>query len=62
LPYGAVDGASALNGITPRKGTWSEGEEFVYDELVANKGKSKASYAKLRFCEERAAKDGLNYF
>jgi hypothetical protein len=42
--------------------TWSESEEVVYDELVAGKGKNKASYAKLRFCRERAAKDGLNYF
>ena len=42
--------------------TWSEGEEVVYDELVAGKGKNKAGYAKLRFCAERAIKDGLNYF
>lgn len=42
--------------------TWSEGEEVVYDELVTSKGKNKAGYAKLRFCGERAVKDGLNYF
>jgi hypothetical protein len=42
--------------------TWSEGEEVVHDELVAGKGKNRAGYAKLRFCGERAAKDGLNYF
>jgi hypothetical protein len=42
--------------------TWSEGEEIEYDELVAGKGKNKAGYAKLRFCGERAAKEGLNYF
>jgi hypothetical protein len=32
--------------------TWSEGEEVIYDELVAGKGKNKAGYAKLRFCGE----------
>ena len=42
--------------------TWSEGEEVTYDELVAGEGKNKAGYAKLRFCGERAAKDGLNLF
>ena len=42
--------------------TWSEGEEVTYDELVTGMGKNKAGYAKLRFCGERAAKDGLNYF
>jgi hypothetical protein len=42
--------------------TWLEGEEVGYDELVVGKGKNKAGYAKLRFCGERAAKDGLNYF
>jgi hypothetical protein len=42
--------------------TWLEGEEIVYDEVVVGKGKNKAGYAKLLFCEERAAKDGLNYF
>jgi hypothetical protein len=42
--------------------TWLEGEEVVYDDLVAGKGKNKAGYTKLRFCGERAAKDGLNYF
>lgn len=42
--------------------TWSEGKEVTYDELVTGIGKDKAGYAKLRFCGERAAKDGLNYF
>lgn len=42
--------------------TWSEHEEVLYDELVAGKTKNKAGYAKLRFCGERAAKDGLKYF
>lgn len=42
--------------------TWAEGEEVTYDELVAGKGKNKAGYAKLRFCGERATKDGVRYF
>jgi hypothetical protein len=42
--------------------TWSEGEEVTYDELATGIGKDKAGYAKLRFCGERAAKEGLNYF
>ena len=42
--------------------TWSEGGEVTYDELVAGKGKNKAGYAKLRFCEERATKDNVSYF
>lgn len=42
--------------------TWTEGEEVTYDELVAGTVKAKAGYAKLRFCGERAAQDGLQYF
>ena len=42
--------------------TWWEGGEVTYDELVAGKGKNKAGYAKLRFCEERAVKDDVSYF
>jgi hypothetical protein len=42
--------------------TWAEGEEVVYHELVAGTGKGKTSYAKLQFCSERAAADGLDYF
>ena len=42
--------------------TWTDGEEVTYDELVAGTGKSKAGYAKIRFCGERAAQDGLQYF
>src|SRR2546421_3871235 len=42
--------------------TWTDGEEVTYDELVAGTGKSKAGYAKIRFCGERAAQDGLHYF
>jgi len=42
--------------------TWAEGEEVTYDELVAGIGQNKAGYAKIRFCGERAAEDGLQYF
>lgn len=42
--------------------TWTHGEEVTYDELVAGTGEDKAGYAKIRFCEERAAHDGLQYF
>ena len=41
--------------------TWDDGE-VTYDELVAGTGKNKAGYVKIRFCEERAAEDGLQYF
>jgi Heterokaryon incompatibility protein (HET) len=42
--------------------TWNDGEEVAYNELVAGAGKWKAGYAKIRFCGERAAQDGLQYF
>jgi hypothetical protein len=42
--------------------TWIDGEEVTYDELVAGTGKDKSGYAKIRFCGERAAQDGLKYF
>jgi hypothetical protein len=42
--------------------TWTDGEEVTYSELVASKGKHKSGYAKIRFCGERAAQDGLQYF
>jgi hypothetical protein len=41
--------------------TWTEGQEVTYGELVAGTGKEKAGYAKIRFCVEKAAKDGLQY-
>jgi hypothetical protein len=41
--------------------TWT-GQEVTYDELVAGNGTDKSGYAKLRFCGERAAADGLKYF
>jgi hypothetical protein len=42
--------------------TWTEGQEVTYDELRVGTGKGKAGYAKIRFCGERAAHDGLQYF
>lgn len=42
--------------------TWTEGQEVTYNELRAGTGKAKAGYTKIRFCGERAAHDGLQYF
>jgi hypothetical protein len=42
--------------------TWVEGQEVTYNELVAGTGKDKTGYNKIRFCGERAAADGLEYF
>jgi hypothetical protein len=42
--------------------TWIDGEEVTYDELVAGTGKDKPGCAKIRFCGQRAAQDGLQYF
>lgn len=41
--------------------TWTDGEEVTYDELVAGTGKDKPGYAKIRFCVDRAAENGLQY-
>jgi hypothetical protein len=42
--------------------TWAEGQEVTYNELVAGTGTEKTGYTKIRFCGERAAADGLEYF
>lgn len=42
--------------------TWNDGQEVTYNELLAGTGIYKSGYAKLRFCGERAAADGLDYF
>jgi hypothetical protein len=42
--------------------TWIDDEEVTYHELLAGTGKDKAGYAKILFCGERAAKDGLQHF
>ncbi|KAF2436355.1 HET-domain-containing protein, partial [Tothia fuscella] len=41
--------------------TWIEGHEVAYNELVSGTGKEKTGYAKIRFCADRAAEDGLEY-
>ena len=41
--------------------TWTEGQEVTYSDLVAGTGKDKTGYAKIRFCVDSAAKDGLQY-
>jgi hypothetical protein len=42
--------------------TWTDGQELTYNELLAGTGTDKGGYAKIRFCGERAAADGLEYF
>ncbi|KAH7380145.1 heterokaryon incompatibility protein-domain-containing protein [Pyrenochaeta sp. MPI-SDFR-AT-0127] len=42
--------------------TWTDGQEVTYNELLAETGTDKRGYAKIRFCGERAAADGLEYF
>jgi hypothetical protein len=43
--------------------TWGAvGEELTFKDLVDRTGKNKAGYAKIRFCGEQAASDGLRYF
>jgi hypothetical protein len=41
--------------------TWGD-DEFLFEDLVNNTGKSKAGYGKIRFCGEQAALDHLRYF
>lgn len=43
--------------------TWlEEDSEVTYHDLISDKYKEKAGYNKLKFCGDRAAKDGLDYF
>jgi hypothetical protein len=42
--------------------TWTAGHEVTYEDLLAGTGTNKSGYVKLRFCGERAAADGLEYF
>lgn len=41
--------------------TWDADQEVIYSELVSGTGKDKTGYAKIRFCVDRAADDGLEY-
>ncbi|KAH8800242.1 hypothetical protein F5884DRAFT_757854 [Xylogone sp. PMI_703] len=40
--------------------TWTK-QEVTYNELVSGTGKGKTGYAKIRFCVDKAAEDGLQY-
>jgi Heterokaryon incompatibility protein (HET) len=43
--------------------TWgADNEEVTFNDLKNGSGKSKAAYAKIQFCGERARMDGLQYF
>jgi len=43
--------------------TWGADEdEVTFSDLENGSGKSKAGYAKLRFCGEQARKEGIEYF
>lgn len=43
--------------------TWgADAEEVVFKDLATGTGKDKPGYKKIRFCGERAALDGLEYF
>jgi hypothetical protein len=41
--------------------TWTEGQEVTYNELVAGEGENKTGYAKIRFCVDKAAEDGIEH-
>jgi Heterokaryon incompatibility protein (HET) len=43
--------------------TWgSDEDEVTFNDLKVGSGKSKAGYAKIRFCGDQARKNGLEYF
>jgi hypothetical protein len=42
--------------------TWMADQEVTYKDLLEGTGTQKSGYAKLRFCGERAAANGLEYF
>ncbi|KIW78089.1 hypothetical protein Z517_07922 [Fonsecaea pedrosoi CBS 271.37] len=43
--------------------TWgADTEEVTYRDIVEGNGETKAGYDKIRFCGERAKRDGLEYF
>jgi hypothetical protein len=41
--------------------TWGD-DEFLFEDLVNDTGKSKAGYEKILFCGEQAARDHVQYF
>ena len=43
--------------------TWgADTEEVTFRDLTDGTGKDKTGYSKIRFCEEQASLDGLQYF
>jgi len=43
--------------------TWGQpNEEVTFEDMVEGCGLGKAGYEKIKFCDEQAAKDGLQYF
>jgi hypothetical protein len=42
--------------------TWIEGQEVTFKDLMDGTGKDKTGYDKIRFCGQRAKRDGLQYF
>jgi hypothetical protein len=43
--------------------TWGdESQEVTFEEMTDGLGRDKAGYAKIKFCGEQAARDGLRYF
>lgn len=43
--------------------TWSnDEEEVIFDDILHDHQRSKAGWAKLRFCAEQARRDGIQYF
>jgi hypothetical protein len=42
--------------------TWTDGQEVTYQDFISGAGNGKSGYEKIKFCGERAAKDGLRYF
>ena len=43
--------------------TWgSDTDEVSFKDIVKGRGKEKQGYAKLHFCANQAANDGLEYF
>ncbi|KAF2626414.1 kinesin light chain 1 [Macroventuria anomochaeta] len=66
LQSGGFELVSLSNDDPPRYAilshTWTEGQEVTYNELVAGTSKDKTGYDKIRFCGDRAAADGFDYF
>lgn len=43
--------------------TWGkDGEEVTFDDLMKGTGAHKSGYKKIRFCQDQATRDGLDYF